>query len=123
MDKPTRSQRPVLLMVIGGALIVFAVVILLFNPPSQTAVLPQTNLANSSASSLATESAYPEIPRVDLTDAKKAFDAKTAVFVDARSVEAYGMGHIPGALSIPIDQLSSRLGELKKTEWIITYCT
>jgi hypothetical protein len=110
-----RSKRPILLMAIGGILILFAVGVLLLNPPDQTATLPGT--------SLATESSFPEIPRVSLTDAKAAHDAGTAVFVDARPQSSYASGHIPGALSIPADQLPQRLGELNKSSWIITYCT
>ena len=102
-------------MVIGGALIVFAVIVLLLNPPSQTTILPDT--------SAPTESVYPEIARVSLPDAKAAFGAKTAVFIDARPKASYDAGHIPGALSIPADELQNRLGELKKNDWIITYCT
>jgi len=102
-------------MAIGGALIVVAVVVLMLNPPSQTTILPGT--------SAPTESVYSEIARVSLADARTAFDAKTAVFVDARPKMSYDSGHIPGAISIPVDELQNRLGELKKSDWIITYCT
>ncbi len=115
MDHPNRSRRPTLLIFIGSALILFAIGLLLLNPPGQTTVLPDTNLP--------TESVYPEIPRVSLADAKAAYDARKAVFVDARSGTSYSAGHIPGALSIPVDQLTNRLSELNKNDWIITYCT
>jgi rhodanese-related sulfurtransferase len=45
------------------------------------------------------------------------------VFVDVRSQASYDLGHIPGSLSIPLDQLPGRLGELNQNDWIITYCT
>ncbi len=112
---PNRSKRPILLIAIGGILILFAIVVLLLNPPGQTTTLP--------GASLSTESVYPEIPRVSLVDAKAAHDAGTAVFVDARPEASYALGHIPGAISIPADQLPQRLGELNKNNWIITYCT
>ncbi len=115
MDNKTRSRRPILLMILGGFLIVFAAVVLLFNSPQQTSLLPGT--------SGPTESVYPEIPRVSLADAKAAFDTRAAVFVDARPQESYAAGHIPGALSLPVDQIGQHLSELKKTDWIITYCT
>ena len=63
------------------------------------------------------------LPRVTLEKAKQAFDDKTAVFVDVRDTGSYADNHIPGALSIPVGDLQSRLNELKKTDWIITYCT
>ena len=115
MNNSNRSKRPILLIAIGGILILAAIGVLLLNSPSQTATLPGT--------SPATESAYPEIPRVSLADAKAAYDGKTAVFIDARPAASYASGHIPGALSIPADELPQRLGELNKNSWIITYCT
>jgi hypothetical protein len=64
-----------------------------------------------------------EIPRVSLEKARQAFDEKTAIFVDVRNAETYAADHIPGALSIPVTDLQSRLNELKTSDWIITYCT
>jgi hypothetical protein len=110
-----RSKRPILLIAIGAILIVIATAVLLLNPPDQTATLPGTNLPS--------ESVFPEIPRVSLADAKKAHDSGTAIFVDARPAASYALGHIPGALSFPADDLPKRLGELSKSNWIITYCT
>ena len=115
MNNPTRSRHPILLIAIGVVLIVFAIAVLMLNPPGQTTVLPDTNVP--------TESVFPEIPRVRLADAKAAYDARTAVFVDARAETSYNDGHIPGALSIPVDQIANRLRELNKNDWIITYCT
>jgi 3-mercaptopyruvate sulfurtransferase SseA len=64
-----------------------------------------------------------EVPRVSLEEAKAAFDAKTAVFLDVRSAGSYAAGHVPGALSIPLNEMDARLGELDPQQWIITYCT
>lgn len=64
-----------------------------------------------------------DAPRVSLGEAKAAFDRGAAVFVDVRSESAYAESHIPGALSIPLAELESRLDELNPDQWIITYCT
>jgi len=64
-----------------------------------------------------------DVKRVTLEDAKIAHDQGSAVFVDVRTVEAYQASHITGALSIPLDQVQSRLGELDPADWIIPYCT
>ncbi|HEY5902067.1 MAG TPA: rhodanese-like domain-containing protein [Anaerolineales bacterium] len=64
-----------------------------------------------------------EVPRLSLEEAKAAFDGKTAVFVDVRGAGSYAASHIPGALSIPLNELEGRLGELDPSQWIITYCT
>lgn len=66
---------------------------------------------------------YPEIARVSLADAKAAFDQNSAIFLDVRAKDSFDARHIRGATSIPLDQLSSRMNELDKNAWIITYCT
>lgn len=64
-----------------------------------------------------------DAPRISLEETKAAFDSRAAVFVDVRSEAAYAESHIPGALSIPLAELESRLDELNPNQWIITYCT
>ena len=66
---------------------------------------------------------FPEVERVSLAEAKTAFDAGSAVFVDVRDTGSYADHHIPGALSIPLGELTGRLSELNPADWIITYCT
>ncbi len=64
---------------------------------------------------------------VGLEYAKKAFDDSSAVFVDSRSAWAYEEGHIPGALSLPLEEFDdlagSRLGDTPIYKEIITYCS
>jgi len=66
-----------------------------------------------------------EVPRVNVKDAKIAFDNETAIFVDVRSVQAYNTSHIPGALSIQLGEFETNPTELNlpADHWIITYCT
>lgn len=42
--------------------------------------------------------------------------------LDVRPSEEYRAGHIPGALSIPVSELKTRLKELSKTREIVAYC-
>jgi ArsR family transcriptional regulator len=42
--------------------------------------------------------------------------------IDVRPVGEYRAGHIAGALSIPVDQLDKRLGELPARKEIVAYC-
>lgn len=44
------------------------------------------------------------------------------VVLDVRPEEEYRAGHLPGALSIPVDELKSRLDELPKNREIVAYC-
>jgi rhodanese-related sulfurtransferase len=42
--------------------------------------------------------------------------------LDVRPVEEYRAGHIPDAISIPVNELKSRLDELPKKREIVVYC-
>jgi 3-mercaptopyruvate sulfurtransferase SseA len=63
------------------------------------------------------------VQRVTIEESKEAFDNGEAVFLDVRSESSYAANHIPGALSIPLNDLQSRMDELDSSQWIITYCT
>ncbi|WP_420918039.1 ArsR/SmtB family transcription factor [Streptomyces albus] len=45
-----------------------------------------------------------------------------ALVIDVRLVDDYAMGHIPEAVSLPSEQLLSRIGELPDGAEIIAYC-
>ena len=42
--------------------------------------------------------------------------------LDVRSAEEYALGHLPGALNIPADELERRLSELPSGREIVAYC-
>jgi rhodanese-related sulfurtransferase len=42
--------------------------------------------------------------------------------IDVRPREEYVAGHIPGAISVPLADLPTRLGELRKRRDIVAYC-
>jgi rhodanese-related sulfurtransferase/DNA-binding transcriptional ArsR family regulator len=44
------------------------------------------------------------------------------VILDVRPEDEYGLGHLPGALNIPLRQLEQRLSELPRKREIIAYC-
>lgn len=44
------------------------------------------------------------------------------VVLDVRPQEEYEAGHIPGAISIPLNDLSKRVKELPKSKQIVAYC-
>lgn len=46
----------------------------------------------------------------------------TQVVLDVRPREEYESGHIPGAVSIPVDELASRIDELPDDREIVVYC-
>lgn len=61
--------------------------------------------------------------RIDLADAKRLLDEKSAVFVDVRDPEAYDRSHIQGALSAPLAALQARTHGLPTGHRFILYCT
>jgi rhodanese-related sulfurtransferase/DNA-binding transcriptional ArsR family regulator len=44
------------------------------------------------------------------------------VILDVRPAEEFAAGHIPGALSVPLDQLDAALSRLPKRAEIVAYC-
>jgi len=114
MSRQKKNNLIPLITLVGGGLLLIVAAFMLAN---QTPAVAPTQEAAF------VEEVYPEIQRVLIDEAKAALDSNSAVFVDVRSVEAYQAGHVSGAINIPIEELEARLGELDKTQWIITYCT
>jgi len=46
----------------------------------------------------------------------------TPLILDVRTRSEFNSGHIPGAVNIPQDELSGRLGELESGREIVVYC-
>lgn len=44
------------------------------------------------------------------------------VVLDVRPQEEYDAGHLPGAVSIPLEELKKRIKELPKSKQIVAYC-
>src|SRR6266508_6633564 len=42
--------------------------------------------------------------------------------LDVRPREEYAAGHVPGAVSVPLDELADRLAELPANQEIVAYC-
>ena len=59
---------------------------------------------------------------INATELIKRVEAGDVVILDVRPELEYRSGHIPEALSIPIDELEARLSELPNDHEIIAYC-
>ena len=79
--------------------------------------------ASATSPAPATAPATDDAPRIALADAKAAYDAGNAIFVDTRAEAAYKTEHIKGAVNITQDKLESKLGGLPKDKKIIAYCS
>jgi len=58
-----------------------------------------------------------------LQEVEAKLEQSQAILVDVRSKQSYDAGHAANAISIPEDEMASRLGELPRDKEIILYCT
>jgi hypothetical protein len=112
--KPKNGSSLPAYLLIGAGVLLLAVVIF---------IALQGTGGNETTSEFPQQEGADSIPRTSVEEAKTAFDKGTAVFVDVRGDDAYALGHVAGALSIPLSSVESRLGELDAGKWIIPYCT
>lgn len=64
------------------------------------------------------------VPRISLAEFRKLVEAGTVVVLDVRSPQAYREGHIPGAVSVPLETVAARAAEWRgAARPIVTYCT
>jgi len=59
---------------------------------------------------------------VPMAELLKRARSKQVVILDTRPAREYLAGHIPGALSVPVDDLQRRLKELTKSREYVAYC-
>ncbi|HSL24085.1 MAG TPA: rhodanese-like domain-containing protein [Vicinamibacterales bacterium] len=65
----------------------------------------------------------PEL-RLPFDEFKKLHDAGKVLVVDTRGRDSYLRGHIPDALSLPLDRIAAGIPGLKEeTRPIVTYCS
>ena len=61
-------------------------------------------------------------PQVDIETVLAAPSGDRLFLLDVRTQKEFGVGHIPGAVNIPVDELRERLGELPHDRTIASYC-
>jgi rhodanese-related sulfurtransferase len=59
---------------------------------------------------------------IDRQELLRRIEAGSVIVVDVRPAHEYVSGHIPGAVSIPLDQLASQLADLPANGDIVAYC-
>ena len=90
---------------------------------STVAIVLLSGLGASSAAQKPDEDLSSPSLRVEWAEFKKLYDAKQIEVVDIRDRESFQMGRIPGARSIPLDEVEKRVDVLKKLKKpIVTYC-
>ena len=63
-----------------------------------------------------------EASGVDHAELERLLATGEACVIDVRPKQEFEHGHLAGAVSIPLDDLPSRLGELPRDRLIVTYC-
>jgi rhodanese-related sulfurtransferase/DNA-binding transcriptional ArsR family regulator len=63
-----------------------------------------------------------DVEAIDRDELRRRAVAGDVIVVDVRPTLEYEAGHIPGARSIPLDELDARLGELPVDMEIVAYC-
>jgi hypothetical protein len=66
---------------------------------------------------------YPDVPRISVNETSRKLEAGEILLVDVRSKTSYDSLHITGALSVPEEQVGTRLNELPVDQEIVLYCT
>lgn len=63
-----------------------------------------------------------DLEPVPMAELLKRARSKQVVILDTRPASEYVAGHIPGALSIPVDDLQRRLKQLARSKEYVAYC-
>jgi len=63
-----------------------------------------------------------QLEPVSRKDLARRLKARTAIVLDVRPEDEFALGHVSGALNIPMDELKRRLAELPKDQEIVAYC-
>jgi len=111
------------LAILLGGLLNFSLLTNAFNG-SLTTAIQQKQLVDLKSKS---ELIYPGISFIELESAKKLYDDKLAVFLDARSNQQYAIGHISGAIYMPAKELLKGITDPvkiipDKQAVLISYC-
>jgi rhodanese-related sulfurtransferase len=63
-----------------------------------------------------------DLQPVTLTELRRRLRDGSATVIDVRPRSEYAAGHVPGALSVPVDELKRRMKDLPKSREVLAYC-
>ena len=127
-SRPPTKLSSILIPVVVGlavvAIIVYAIISLenQQQPAAQAPVLDNISVPIVTAKPQETR-ADPNagVPRISVQDTKERMDRGEAVLVDVRSWTSYAQKHAEGAISIPEQEIDSRLSELPRDKDVVFY--
>ncbi len=90
----------------------------------QSAAVPMEPFGQTGFERPGVDGDVPHPATVTVQELKASLDGgvKPLVF-DARSKASYEAGHIPGAISLPLDELDERVSEIPRNRPVIFYCS
>ena len=110
-----------------GIAIISAFTVNFFSPKGIALVGQWGESLDDTASTAKSDVFSGELEIKHVKTAKQIYDKDKAVFVDARSLEKFRIGHIKGAESIPLDQFDNFIKAFKMKypahTFIVTYCS
>jgi len=116
-SRSTSPVIPILVGVVVVAIIAGAVVSLEKRRPAGTALSK-----DATAGPLPTISIpYPNVPRMPLQEVRDKLEQGAVILVDVRSKASYDEAHATGALSLPEEEVDTRLGELPRDKALVLY--
>lgn len=62
------------------------------------------------------------IRAIDADELLATAGTETYIVLDVRPTHEFGQGHLPDAISIPVDELANRIGELPAGRTVVAYC-
>ena len=78
----------------------------------------------TTVSQVKTPATLDEVPRITPQEVKALLDAgEDVLIVDTRSLAEYTAGHIAGAVSLPLTEITNRHQELPNDRLLALYCT
>lgn len=119
-----RPQRSKLWLAAGVAVLLLAlgaVALIALNGAQQGASTAAVSVPTAPVASQ--DIPYPDVARVSPEQAHISAMAGDAVIVDVRGQEFFDQGHARAAVSIPLEELPARIGELPKDKAVLLYCT
>jgi rhodanese-related sulfurtransferase/CBS domain-containing protein len=63
------------------------------------------------------------VERVDRDEVLRLLDEEDAQLVDVRSAEQYGRAHLPGALNLPLANMTDGVDQIDPTRPVVVYCS
>jgi len=122
-SRRTRNKRPPLIPIVVGAVLFAILAGVIVSLERVRSAGSEAVTAAATAQALPTQSIpYPQVSRIPLAEAKARLDRGQAILVDVRGKASYDEAHAAGAISVPEEEVQSRLQELHDKE-LILYCT